>query len=50
MNMPGEKWNEGTVTFERLRVLERRIEELERKLERERDVFLEEDLKARGLK
>ena len=39
-----------TNLFERLRVLEHRIEELEAKLANERDLFLEEDLKARGLK
>jgi len=50
MDMPVEKRKEDAVTFERLRMLERRIEELERKLERGMDVFLEEDLKARGLK
>ena len=38
------------VTFDRLRMLERRIEELEKKLSREKELFLDEDLKARGLK
>ncbi len=39
-----------TVPVERLRMLERRIEELERRIAKEKDLFLEEDLKARGLK
>lgn len=38
-----------TVTIDRLRMLERRIEELEARLTRERDRFLEEDMKACGL-
>ena len=39
-----------TTLFEKLRVLEHRIEKLEEKLANERDLFLEEDLKARGIK
>ena len=39
-----------TVPVERLRMLERRIEELESRIAKEKDLFLEEDLKARGLK
>lgn len=41
---------DSTVTIDRLRMLEKRIEELEAKLTRERELFLDEDLKVRGLK
>ena len=34
----------------RFRILERRIEELEKRLAREKSLFLDEDMKARGLK
>jgi hypothetical protein len=34
----------------RFRVLERRIEELEKRLAREKSLLLDEDMKARGLK
>ncbi len=34
----------------RFRLLERRIEELEKRLAREKSLFLDEDMKARGLK
>ena len=34
----------------RLRELERRIEELSTRIEKQTDMFLDEDLKARGLK
>jgi len=45
-----EETIDAVVTIDRLRLLEKRIEELEAKLARERDLFLEEDLKVRGLK
>lgn len=36
--------------FDRVKVLERRVEELERKLARRTEQFLDEDLKVRGMK
>ena len=36
--------------FARLKELERRIEELSARIEKQTDMFLDEDLKARGLK
>ena len=49
MNWKEEKFSD-TFPLDRLRILERRIEELEARLTRERELFLDEDLKARGLK
>jgi hypothetical protein len=54
-NLGGNKMNwkkddEDSVPIERLLALERRIEELEARLIRGKELFLEEDLKARGLK
>jgi len=40
----------GEVLFERVKMLERRIAQLEARLDREKEILLEEDLKARGLK
>jgi len=40
----------GEVLFERVKMLERRISQLEARLDREKEILLEEDLKARGLK
>ena len=36
--------------FARLKELERRIEELSARIVKQTDIFLDEDLKARGLK
>ena len=36
--------------YARLQELERRIEELSARIEKQTDMFLDEDLKARGLK
>ena len=49
MNRKEDRFGD-TALFERLRKLECRIEELEAKLTNEKNLFLEEDLKARGMK
>ena len=49
MNWKEESYEE-MVPIDRLRMLERRIEELEARLTKGKELFLEEDLKARGLK
>ncbi|MBT4482441.1 MAG: hypothetical protein HOC71_02045 [Candidatus Latescibacteria bacterium] len=49
--MNREKHNfSDAIPVERLKMLERRIKELESRIAREKDLFIEEDLKARGFK
>lgn len=48
MNWSNEQYTDD-VTLERIKLIEKRIEILEEIINRQKELFLEEDLKARGI-